>query len=109
VGTSHLRMLLECIFLEEMAALVSFLHTTVISLLCSMSREGFINRAVYDWGIEGTDVLKYENHEEYGFNYSNILACHDSAIWRVCVLAIPMIMVRVRGTVRCMMRGLREW
>jgi hypothetical protein len=34
-----------------------------------------INRAVYDFGIEGTTVA--ENDEGHGFNYSSILMCQD--------------------------------
>jgi hypothetical protein len=37
----------------------------------------FINRAVYDCGIEGTATAEYESYNEYSFNYSSIATCQD--------------------------------
>ncbi|KAE9364378.1 hypothetical protein N431DRAFT_421305 [Stipitochalara longipes BDJ] len=37
----------------------------------------YINRAVYDCGIEGTATAEYEYYNEYSFNYSSILTCQD--------------------------------
>jgi hypothetical protein len=37
----------------------------------------YINRAVYDCGIEGTATPEYESYNEYSFNYSSILTCQD--------------------------------
>jgi hypothetical protein len=37
----------------------------------------YINRAVYDCGIEGTATPEYERYNEYSFNYSSILTCQD--------------------------------
>ena len=44
------------------------------------------------------------NHAEYAFNYSSILTCQDGCVTEMRILATPMIMVRVMGIVKCIVR-----